>query len=302
MKRSLTKKVIVEIKGGVGNQMFQYAAARALSLELGTDLVLENRLGFLLDHQYRGKFQLDHFPISYVPSTLRDSFPFLVDRVRSLYARRISNRSVKVNSRNYLFDRDFHFVDLTKVKATKHRYRLAGYYQDPRYFESQIETILKELTPPTPTDLKYLDLADLGRKYNLIALGIRMYEESPSPEAHAKDKVVKTIPEYQLALAKLLRQVPNPLILVFTSKEFDFLKSMDLPQESIFVNPDRGFTDTIDTLWLMSNCRHHIFNNSTFYWWGAVLSQVNYDPTEQRVLYADNFLNPEIGYPGWEKF
>lgn len=302
MKRTPSKKVIVEIKGGVGNQMFQYAAAKALSLDLGGDLVLEKRLGFVLDHQYRGTFQLDRFPVSYISSSWLDSTPFLIDRLKSLYARRISKRDVKENSRNYLFERDFHFVDLSKARTTKKRYRLAGYYQDPRYFGSHLETILKELTPPTPIEVKYLDLADLGQKYNLIALGIRMYEESPTPEAHARDKVVKTISEYQLALAELLRQVSNPLILVFTSKEFDFLKTMDLPVESIFVNPDRGFTDTIDTLWLMSRCRHHIFNNSTFYWWGAVLSQVNYDPSDQRVLYADNFLNPKIGYPRWESF
>ncbi len=302
MEGPLAKRVIVEVKGGVGNQMFQYAVARALSLELGAELVIEKRLGFILDRQYKREFQLDNFPISYTASSLRDSLPFLVDRIKSFLARRLSHEQVRDNSNNSLFERDPHFVDFVKMTLTKKRLHLSGYYQDPRYFESHRETILKELTPPTPTDPKYLELANLNQKYDLVALGIRMYEESSAPEAHARDRVVKTIGDYQLALSKLMQQVANPLVLVFTSKEFDLLNSLDLPPRCIFVNPDRGYTNTIDTLWLMSKCRHHIFNNSTFYWWGAALSQMNYDPSEQKVMYSDNFLNPAIGYPNWDTF
>ena len=302
MKGPVIKRVIVEVKGGLGNQMFQYAAARSLSLDLNAELVIEKRLGFLLDRQYRSMFQLGHFPFSYATGTLFESFPFFVDRVRSFYARHIGHKAVRRTSRNYLFERNFHFVDLTTMNPHRRRYWIAGYYQDPRYFESHRAVLLNELTPPTPTDQRYLDLADLGKEHNLIALGIRMYEESSSPEAHARDKVVKTSRDYGLALGKLLERVSNPLVLVFTSREFDFLRSMDLPEGCIFVNPDRGFTDTIDTLWLMSKCQHHIFNNSTFYWWGAVLSGRNYNPLEQKIFCSDNFLNPAISYPNWDKF
>ena len=289
MKKLPAQRVIVEVQGGIGNQMFQYAVARSLSLQLGADLLIEHKLGFVLDREYHGTFQLNHFPVTYKRSTLRDSFPFFIDRVKSFYDRRTTRKGVWRNSRNYLFERDFHFVDLNDVNPSHRRYRLAGYYQDPRYFESHKETIIKELTPPTPTDQRFLDLAILSREYNLIALGIRMYEESSFPEAHARGQIVKSMADYQRALSKLLEKVPNPLVLVFTSKEFDFLKSLELPGDSIFVNPDRGFTDTIDTLWLMSNCRHHIFNNSTFYWWGAVLSQNNYEPSAQKIFFSEIF-------------
>lgn len=302
MKKLPAQRVIVEVRGGIGNQMFQYAAARALSLESGSELVIENKLGFVLDRQYGRRFELDRLPISYVTSTFTDSFPFFIERIKSFYARRTTQKGVKENSRNLLFDHDFQFVDLAKVNPSKKNYRLAGYYQDPRYFESHKQAIIKELTPPIPTDQRFIDLANLGREYDLVAMGIRMYEESSSPEAHARDKIVKSMEECQRALAKLLEQVPNPLVLVFTSQEFDFLRSLELPGNAIFVNPDRGFTDTIDTLWLMSQCRHHIFNNSTFYWWGAVLSQNNYDPSVQKIFFSDNFLNPAIGYPNWKTF
>lgn len=302
MRGPTVQRVIVEVKGGVGNQMFQYAAARSLSLDVNAELVIEKRLGFMLDRQYRSTFQLDHFPISYTTDTFFESFPFIVDRIRSFFARRVGHKEVKKTSRNHLFERNFHFVDLAKINPHQRRYWLAGYYQDPRYFESHRKVLLRELTPPTPTDQRYINLSNLGQKHNLVALGIRMYEESSSPEAHARDKVVKTSDEYRVALARLLERVPNPLVLVFTSREFDFLNSMGLPEGCIFVNPDRGFTDTIDTLWLMSKCKHHIFNNSTFYWWGAVLSGRNYNPSEQRIFCSDNFLNPAICYPNWDKF
>jgi len=300
--KSFSKRVIVEVKGGIGNQMFQYAAATALSLELEAELILENRLGFVLDRQYRGKFQLDDLPVSYSTSSFVDSLPFFVDRVKSFISRRTTKNPIRKNSRNLLFERDFDFMDFSTLDRTKNRYRLSGYYQDPRYFDAQMPGILNELTPATPTDHIFIELANLRADFDLIALGIRMYEESSSPEAHARGRAIKSPDEYQIPLAKLLETVANPLVLVFTSKEFEFLKSMELPSGSIFVNPDRGFTSTIDTLWLMSMCKHHIFNNSTFYWWGATLSQNNYKLSEQEIYCSDNFLNSEIAYPSWKKF
>lgn len=302
LDKTHSKKVIVEVKGGLGNQMFQYAAARTLSLELRADLLIEKRLGFVLDRQYRRKFELDELPTVFSASTLGDSLPFYIDRVKSFYSTRFGHHGVKESSSNYLFERNFRFIDLAQVDSTRKRYWISGYFQDPRYFETQKEIILKELFPPKPTSQRYLELAKLAENYNLIALGIRIFEESSAPEAHAMNKVTKSVLDYRFALEKLLKSVANPLILVFTTKEFDFLKSMDLPSETIFVNSDRGFNQTISKLWLLSNCKHHIFNNSTFYWWGAVLSQTNYNQSEQEIYCSDNFLNPAIRYPHWKKF
>lgn len=41
-----TPKLIVQLNGGLGNQMFQYACARSLALRNGLELVLDDWSGF----------------------------------------------------------------------------------------------------------------------------------------------------------------------------------------------------------------------------------------------------------------
>jgi hypothetical protein len=296
------RRVILEAKGGLGNQMFQYAAAKSIAIDLGADLVIDDALGFVLDRQYERKFELDKLSIDYEPSNLLLSFPLYVNRLLAFFRKFVGLKRNKRNFRNFIFEKDMDYIDMSRFDLFRNTYWLSGYFQDPRYFESNREIILNELTPQPSTYLNFLGIADLASTNSLIAVGIRVYEESTNPENHARDKVIKSIEDYEGVINKLIYQIPNPIILVFTSREFDFLKLMKFPAKTIFVNPDRGFEDTISTMWLLSICQHHVFNNSTFYWWGAVLSQKNYSGFEQLIYCSDNFLNSAISYPDWKKF
>lgn len=283
--------------------MFQYAVARNLALEFQGELLVEKRLGFILDREYRRKFELDELPTIFSVSNLVHSLPLYSERIKSFFYRRYNPKKLlRESPKNCCFERDFDFIKLDHSNQDWQKYWMSGYFQDPRYFASHKKQILEELTPPIPSDRKYVELAELSDRYNLIALGIRLFEESSTPEAHSKNKMIKSIKEFEVAIEKILNVVPNPLILVFTTENFDFLKSMNLPINTIYINFDTGYNHTINTLWLLSQCKHHVFNNSTFYWWGAELSQNNYIPSEQEIYCSDNFLNPEIAYPHWKKF
>jgi hypothetical protein len=299
---SSSKKVIISVKGGLGNQMFQYAAARTFALELNSQLVIEKDIGFLLDREYKRTFELSEFPIEFSESTVCESYPLYLDRLLTFIATRFGKGNVHWKSSKYIFERDFSYFDFMKSNLSENRYWMSGYFQDPRYFTPQKERILRELNPPTPVENLYLEIGKLSEDFNLIAVGIRVFEESTSPEAHSRGGENKSIEDFKLVLSKLLKTVINPRIIVFTTKEFDFLDSLNLPLGTIFVNSDRGFNNTISKLWLLSKCKHHVFNNSTFYWWGATLSQNNYIDCEQEIYCSNNFLNPEIAYPHWKKF
>lgn len=299
---ALHRKVVIEIKGGLGNQMFQYAAARTLSLELGADLLVESKLGFFLDREYRRKFELNELPTVFSTSTLADSYPFYIDRVKTFLNRRVGFKSKWGQPKKFLFERNSSYIDLSHVDRDTERYWMSGYFQDPRYFESHRETVLSELTPPMPSEPNYLELAKLSESFNLVALGIRIFEESSAPGAHARNGANKTLDDFQSVLSNLLDTVSNPKLLVFTTKEFDFLKLMNFPIDTVLINSERGFHGSVNKLWLLSKCQHHIFNNSTFYWWGATLSEANFRNKEQQIYCSDNFLNPDIVYPKWNKF
>jgi len=65
-------KIIARIKGGLGNQLFCYAAARRLALVSNAELVIDDVTGFIRDRQYRRKYALDTFPISARRATPRE--------------------------------------------------------------------------------------------------------------------------------------------------------------------------------------------------------------------------------------
>jgi hypothetical protein len=293
---------VIEVKGGLGNQMFQYAAARSLAMDLGAQLLVERKLGFLLDRQYRRTFELNKLPAVFSDSTFRDSSHLYFLRLRAFKLRWMGGKQKDGKSTKYVLERDFSFIDFKLETFKGKRVWMSGYFQDPRYFFLHKEKILTELTPPPPKDNRYLKLGELSKNFTLIALGIRLFEESTSPNAHAKDGKSKTIEEFMVVLNELLKITANPRVLVFTTKHFKFLDSLNLPAETVFINSDRGFHETADKLWMLSKCQHHIFNNSSFYWWGAALSEINFEHTEQHIYYSDNFLNQDIGQPSWKKF
>src|SRR6476660_2979341 len=100
-------KVIALITGGVGNQLFCYAAARRLALVSGAELVLDNRSGFVRDLAYQRSYQLDHFCIPCRKTTASERLsPF--PRVRR-FLKRAANRRREFARRTYVEQEDFAF-------------------------------------------------------------------------------------------------------------------------------------------------------------------------------------------------
>ncbi|WP_176722286.1 hypothetical protein [Candidatus Thiosymbion oneisti] len=93
-------KVFARIFGGVGNQLFAYAAARRLAFVNNAELVLDDVSGFVYDHQYQRHYQLDHFRI---PCRKAISAERLepISKVRR-YLKRRWNQRLSFERRSYL--------------------------------------------------------------------------------------------------------------------------------------------------------------------------------------------------------
>jgi len=181
---------------------------------------------------------------------------------------------------------------------------LIGYWQSPYYFIKNYSLILDELTPPVPHQNKTLELGKYMLTVDSVALGIRVYEESSTPESHSRNGKLKSASEINVAIKKLLNYRPNAKFFIFCTHRANIINDINLPEGSILVIPEDGYETSIETLWLLTQCRHHIFTNSTFYWWGAWLSQKNYNDKEnnQIIFAADNFINSDGICENWEKF
>ncbi len=298
------KTVYAYLNGGLGNQMFQYATARALALRTGAKLVLDSWSGFVRDFQYYRSYELNYLPIHGRVATPLERVPLWLfrveNRIRGITQNFFQHRiygDFLVETEMRFFDEIIHYRPITNSW-------LCGYWQSPLYFQDYIETLSAELMPPQPTQRRFLDIGQILRETESVALGIRLYEESAKPTAHAKDGVMKGVVEVNAAIARLLVLQPNAKVVLFCTHRSPILSELNLPDSSVFITHDDGYEGTIECLWLLTQCKHHIFTNSSYYWWGAWLSQCFYSSTDQtqHIFAADNFINQDGLCASWHKF
>lgn len=295
-------KIYSSLKGGLGNQLFQYAAARALCLKTDSTLVLDTWSGFVRDTQYRRHYELDALPIRAHAAMPLQRLPIWLYRVRQRFGatangmiqRRWYGQFLVEIDRSYLTEIDQVIIDRTTW--------LVGYWQSPRYFSEFADTISTELMPPAPQESRFLEMGQRLRQTESVALGIRLYEESTNPGAHARDGHIKTVAEIRTAITRMQTECPNARFFIFCTHRSPLLEQLQLPEDSVYLTHDDDYEGTIERLWLLSQCRHHIFTNSSYYWWGAWLSAAVRVADPQLVIAADNFTNRDVLCPQWETF
>lgn len=261
------KHVIARIEGGLGNQLFQYAAARSLADRLGCDLVLDLRG---LDVNGDRPFQLGLYRIraSIANSQQLQDFP---DWRASRWGRIcciFSQLAPAIFTFPVFWPRSFAF-DPRFDKISRPVY-LVGYWQSEKNFAwnrtnlLQDTQLLESLPPSTP-------LLNEIRNTNSVALHIRR-GDYVSNNAAAKFHGLCEMAYYEAAVNALKVRFSDIHVFVF-SDEPAWAKThlrLDVPTFYVDANPtDKGHID----LELMSHCRHHVIANSSFSWWGAWRSQ-----------------------------
>lgn len=298
------KKVYVELNGGLGNQMFQYATARAFSLRAGAELVLDSHTGFTLDRQYQRQYELGFLAINARIATFFERLPNWLNRIHN---RVFGNRLQLIRSSFYgtfIVENVLKYIPDLAYYSIKKSVWLMGYWQCPKYFQDYSDLLYIELMPRAPNDKNFLDLGKALRETESVALGIRLYEESSDPAAHSLNSQMKTVVEINNVIAKLVSSQPNAIFYVFCTHRFPVLKELNLPESTVFLTHDDGYEGSISRLWLLSQCKHHVFTNSSYYWWGAWLSKKvhKFDNTPQLIFASDNFINTDSLFSEWEKF
>ena len=264
-------RVIVRLKGGLGNQMFQYAAAAALARRDGHLLVADEHSGFVRDKIYRRRYALNYFPVSHLSSKPLDRLPFYWEDVIDRYARR-NQKSTKRNRPWGTFFREQASILYPELLHTGQvgNIWMDGYWQSESYFEGQADYIAQTYRIPTPAAAQFLRLRDQLKNENAIAVGIRLYEESPKG---AHDYSPFTFVE--TAARVLARKISDPVFYLFCTVRKPIENNLKLPGRTIYVTHDDGFEGEIEGLWLLSQFRTHIISHSSFYWWGAWIAERN---------------------------
>ena len=259
------KKVIIRIKGGLGNQLFCYAAARRLALVNNAELVIDDVTGFKRDNQYCRKFVLDHFHIPVRKATPAERLePF--ERYRRGVKKWLSRRK-SFMKRCYLEQEGLDFDERLLEMKIEGTFYLDGYWQSEGYFKDVEQTIREDLRIISPTDDHNQRLAAEIRNSLAVAIHVRWFDPLGSTEIYNL-----STDYYQRAIALMEAKIESLHYFIFSDDPVETRAKLALPENRVtFVSHNRGDKNSYADLWLMTQCRHYINANSTFSWWGAWL-------------------------------
>lgn len=273
----MSRAVIAIVKGGLGNQLFIYAAARALALRTGRTLYLDTKRGFAND-DYGRSYRLNRFPIQAqaMPEAWRIA-PTLKHPRHKLI--RALNKLLPRDHRTYFAERHTQSAtQLTALRPRRNRITLLGYWQNEAYFASHASTIQDELQPPAPTDDQNLTL---GEKFSAGESVFLHFRRVRYWNLLGRDY-------YQAAIDALGAKLLRPRFVLFGD-------DLNWPQQNLDFHGanveliTHNSDDELADLWLMTRCRHAIVANSSFSWWGAWLGNASAD----RIVFAP----AQVGFP-----
>lgn len=266
---------IVRISDGLGNQMFQYAFARKISILTGKKVYLDTRFINNEDEIQMGKkvyvtkklghrqYGLSHFKIVLQPADekilLHWRYLQQTDYVKKiLYSLSIMNKWVWQYQKE-----DLNFKkELSEIRLMFPTY-YQGYFFDLKYYDDIKEILQNEFSLKDKIKLPN-NLRTLLNSRNTISLHVRR------GDFLKLNRDISRSGYYGRAIKYMENRIDKPVYLIF-SDDIDWVReNVDIQGERIYVS-DMGFKD-YEELIIMKHCRHNIIANSTFSYWAAYLN------------------------------
>lgn len=272
-KANPKRRVSIEICGGLGNQLFQYAAGRAASVSLNASLELSTAFydgaqrGEVFD-RHRRKCKLDEFQISPECQFVDCQSTEVV--VAPGFFRSAWNRCTgkQMKPTRDFCDTDFQTWDAI---AGNDSLRLSGYWMSPKYFDGIEETLKREFRPrcaETARDATHL--ADSHRCSGKPLVGVHI-RRGDVAYAHETLKSPESV-GYRLLSMDYYREAmshfPGSQFLIF-SDDPSWVAGEFSSSEAFIAGRNSELVD----FFALSYCNHQIIANSTFSWWAAWLNR-----------------------------
>lgn len=255
--------VVVRLRGGLGNQMFQYAAGRRLALHLGTELKLDATAYAADGDRHYG---LAPFRIVAGVATPRQVDHWLG---RGGLRTRLSARLPGRRLLQPVAEKGFHFDPA--VLTLPDGVYLDGYWQSESYFADVRDQLRQDFTFRHPLHGYNAELAAHIAACTAVSLHVRRGDYVTDARTAAWHGVCSE-EFYRRCLARIAARCAAPVFFVFSDDPVWVRSNLPLPGNSVFVNGNDSTQASAD-LHLMSLCRHHVVANSSFSWWGAWLAE-----------------------------
>lgn len=275
--------IVIKIKGGLGNQMFQYALYLNLK-HRGTDVKMDiSELNVYLGSFGRGDIW-DAFYVNKDFASTKDIQKLLKNNIIN----KLQMKIFKSSNTHYVEKNPFYFnPDIFNMDNVY----LDGYWQNEKYFKDFRKNIIEH----------FKIKKELSNDNNLYLDMINSYVNSVSLHIRLGDYMTKTNKKiyggictpgyYRKAINYFENNYNNPVFFIF-SNDVGNVKQLIDTKKYILVNCNDEKNAWAD-LYLMSKCKHNIIANSTFSWWAAWLNQnenktVLAPPKMMNTIHADD--------------
>jgi len=258
--------VKVRMFGALGNQMFEYAFGRALSLKKKTSLLLDYYSQIIRD-DFDGEnltkiTEAFVLPVElYVGKTRKK---LLRKRNLAFLDRFIT--AAKLKTKCVVTEDNYDSLQ-KKIEKSKNIY-LAGYWQSENYFTEAENVIREDFKFRIEQEISTLDLYKEIAGTNSVGLHIRG-NDYVNHRLYEKCDV-----RYYLDAIDVISKTKSELnFFIFTDDIDNVHKNYEeLLKFSEIVDIETPFNPDIVDLLLMSKCKHNVVCNSSFSWWGAWLN------------------------------
>lgn len=304
--------IILKLKGGLGNQMFQYAAARSMAIDTNDEIVL-NIEALTNSRKNHEIYTLDKLNINSKIDTIITDKIYLTLKQKIIYkildSRIINYISYKVPIVRNCFEETFQKIlnkngfylifdkyiplNISNIKSKV----FIGYFQSNKFFEKNSDIIRKELLvkeKPTSENQKIINKMISS---NSVCVHIRRGDY-----VQLKNYNVCNIEYYLKGIEIINSKIDNPEFYIFSDDSDWVKKNIDFKIKVNYIDSNNA---SYQDLQLMYNCKHFIISNSSFSWWAQYLS--NYkskivispntwyrNPKQSKDLILDDFIKIEV--------
>jgi hypothetical protein len=252
--------IVVKLIGGLGNQLFQYAIGRQISLYHEVKLKVD--IGDLLDRTPRKNFTFRDFELEHFNCKIET-----ITRTERLFFKWIHWLLSKMGLTNFYWkETNFNFDDRFLSSSHKSMY-LEGFWQSERYFSSIRPILLNDLKIIKGLS-EFTQLWELRiKKSTSISVHIRRGDYLYNISANEFHGICSL--EYYYNCIKIMKAKFTNCSFFFFSDDIEWVKiKFSNLENAHFITSNNNKED----LYLMSLCKHNIIANSSFSWWGAWLN------------------------------
>lgn len=269
--------IIVKINGGLGNQLFQYATARVLSIKLNRKLFLDiawyNNIYKLEDRSDPNATTHRDFLLNCYNIQSR-----VLNRIHLNWIKRLEIRSRNSKFFNFLKDGPLNNFSFTTIDHNNYSIEfiesqpnvyLTGYWQNTDIIEEYKNILCNELNLKRPLSATNNELLKSINSTNSVAIHVRRGDYISKPKSRVVHASCSNNYYYD-SIDYMQDKLTNLHYFIFSDDMTWVKNNLDFASNTTYVNNNES---EYEHLFLMSNCKHQITANSTFSWWAAWLNK-----------------------------